>query len=126
MTDKDFYTLFGAANEEQDKDRYIAEWSSSDIFYPDPEEEGPSFDEVAAILQNIWDVAHMTVKDIRETTGLTQAEYAIHFCISRRTIENWESNYRNCADYVRLMMAESLGLLDIKREMPVKEEKPHE
>ena len=30
----DFYVLFGAATKEQERDRYIMEWSSSSIFYP--------------------------------------------------------------------------------------------
>ena len=110
----DFYVLFGAATKEQDRGRYIAEWSSSSIFYPDPE--SPDIDpvELTETLENRWDVAHMTVRDIRQHLGLTQAAFAERFCVPRRTIENWE--YKNkIPTYYILALAELAGLLKVKR-----------
>ena len=58
--------------------------------------------------------APLTVREIRQAAGLTQAQLAARFGIPKRTIENWEAaggNARNCPEYVRRMMAECLGLI---------------
>lgn len=34
----------------------------------------------------------MTIKELRQMTGLTQAAFAEKYHIPRRTIENWESS----------------------------------
>ena len=110
----DFYVLFGAATKEQDRGRYIAEWSSSSVFYPD--ENSPDIDagELTEALENIWDVAHMSTRDIRQHMGLTQAAFAERFCIPRRTIEGWESGGKD-KQYVVLALAELAGMLKVKR-----------
>lgn len=48
----------------------------------------------------------MTIKDLRARTGLTQREFAEHFGIPRRTIENWEQGKNKCPQYI-------LNLLEI-------------
>ena len=103
----DFYTLFGAATTEQDKFRYIAEWSSSSIFFPEGED-SPDIDaaELSDALSNIWDVAHLTTRDIRQHLGLTQAAFAERFCMSRRTVENQEARGNRVPPYKILMLAE--------------------
>ena len=58
--------------------------------------------------------ATLTVREIRQAAGLTQAQLAARFGIPKRTIENWEAtgdNARTCPEYVRRMMAEILGLM---------------
>ena len=111
----DFYVLFGAATKEQDRGRYIAEWSTSSIFYPNPESPDINADDLADALGNIWDVAHLTVRDIRRYLGLTQAAFAERFCMSRRTVENQEARGNRVPPYKILMLAESAGLLKVKR-----------
>lgn len=111
---RNFNTLFNAATAEQDRERYIAEWSSSSIFYPDPESPDIDPDELADALGNIWDVAHMSTRDIRQHLGLTQAAFAERFCIPRRTVEGWESG-RTTPPYVVLLLAESAGMLKVAR-----------
>ncbi len=111
----DFNTLFNAATTEQDKFRYIAEWSSSYIFFPDGED-SPDIDaaELSDTLANIWDVAHMTTRDIRQYLGLTQAAFAERFCIPRRTVEGWD--YGHAAPrYTVLALAELSGMLHVDR-----------
>lgn len=110
----DFYTLFGAATTEQDKFRFIAEWSSSSILYPDPESPDIDAAELSDTLANIWDVAHMTTRDIRQHLGLTQAAFAERFCIPRRTVEGWD--YGHAAPrYIVLALAELSGMLHVDR-----------
>ena len=109
-----FYILFTAATKEQDRDRYIAEWNSSSIFYPNSGSPDIDAGELADALGNIWDVAHLTTRDIRQHLGLTQAAFAERFCVPRRTIENWE--YKNkIPTYYILALAELVGLLKVKR-----------
>ena len=111
----DFYILFGAATTEQDKDRFIAEWSSSSIFYPGADSPDINADELADALGNIWDVAHLTVRDIRQHLGLTQAAFAERFCIPRRTVENWERKGGHIPTYNILALADITGMLKVNR-----------
>lgn len=115
MTYKTFNMLLGAATEDADRDRYIAEWSSSSAILPAPDApEQPDFDRITADLGNIWDVAHMSVADIRKAAGMTQAAFAERFCIPLRTVINWEA--RNTGTiYNRLMMADALGICTVIR-----------
>lgn len=110
MTNRDFNILWGEALASHDREVYIAEWATSSIFDPDPNAPAPDYDAVVETLGNIWDVAHMTFAEIRKHTGLNQAAFAERFCVSRRTVEGWESR-GSCPDHVRLMMAELLGLI---------------
>lgn len=111
----DFYILFNAATAEQDRERYIAEWSTSSIFYPKPESPDIDANELVDSLGNIWDVSHMTTCDIRQHLGLTQAAFAEQFCIPRRTVEGWEAR-RTTPPYVVLLLAESAGMLKVVRD----------
>ena len=110
----DFYTLFGAATAEQDRERFISEWSTSSIFYPKPETPDIDANELVDSLGNIWDVAHLTTRDIRQHLGLTQAAFAERFCVPRRTVEGWEAR-RTTPPYVVLLLAESAGMLKVNR-----------
>lgn len=106
LTDKDYSTIWGEALAAPDRDMYVSEWSTSSIWT-----DGDDLLEVAAYLGQLWDVAHMSVRDIRTAAGLTQAAMASRFCIPQRTIEDWCAGKRTPPDYVRLMMAEALGLI---------------
>ena len=48
----------------------------------------------------------MTIKDLRQQTGLTQAQFAEATGIPKRSIENWESGSRTPPEYLpRLLEA---------------------
>ena len=110
-----FYILFTAATKEQDRGRYIAEWSASSIFYPGENGTDINAAELAESLGNIWDVAHLTVRDIRRHLGLTQAAFAERFCIPRRTVENWERKGGHIPTYNILALADIAGMLQVER-----------
>lgn len=110
-----FYILFGAATKEQDRERYVAEWSSGSVFYPEPESPDIDPDELADALGNIWDVAHLTTRDIRQHLRLTQAAFAERFCIPRRTVENWERKGGHIPQYNILAYADITGMLKVNR-----------
>lgn len=42
----------------------------------------------------------MTIKELRQSTGLSQAAFSERFEIPRRTIEDWEAGRRNPPPYV--------------------------
>nr|DAW34352.1 MAG TPA: putative transcriptional regulator [Caudoviricetes sp.] len=108
MTDKLFSTLWAAALNCTDRDAYVSDWSLSSAWGDAPEAEIPAAR--IEILGQLWDAAHLTIRDIRAHTGLSQAAFATRYCIPRRSVENWESGDRQCADYVRLLLAEAAGL----------------
>lgn len=52
----------------------------------------------------------MDIKDIRQTTGLSQSKFAEHFGIPVRTLQQWEQGKSSPPDYVANMMAYILEL----------------
>lgn len=108
MTDKLFNTLWTAALDCADRDTYVSDWALSSAWGDAPKADVPA-DRVEE-LGHLWDAAHLTIRDIRAHTGLSQAAFAVRYCIPRRTVENWESGDRQCADYVRLLLAEAVGV----------------
>ncbi|WP_455057835.1 helix-turn-helix domain-containing protein [Jutongia sp.] len=42
----------------------------------------------------------MTIKEIRDITGLSQVEFGKKYDIPRRTIQNWETGERQCPPYM--------------------------
>ena len=103
MTDKQFCTIFADALASPDRDAFV-----SDAWVAPADADIPA--DRLDMLGQLWDVAHLTIKDIRAHTGLSQAAFATRFCIPRRTVENWESGTSSCPDYLRLLMAQSVGL----------------
>lgn len=106
MTFEKYYDLIRSALECSDAEQFISE-----VGYPDwaPDDVYRFIDD----LQNIYDVAHMTINDMRAAAGLTQRQLADRFDIPKRTIENW--SIRSCPPYVRLMIADLLGLITVNR-----------
>lgn len=42
----------------------------------------------------------MTIKEIRQLTGLSAKAFGERYGIPHRTIQNWEEGQRKCPDYV--------------------------
>ena len=42
----------------------------------------------------------MTIKELREASGMTQKSFSEFFGIPKRTIENWEGGKRECPEYL--------------------------
>lgn len=114
MTDKLFFSLWQDALAQPDRDMYIAEYGYPDWF----DSISPDADEVVEILTNIHRAAHMSVRDLVRESGLTQSAFAVRFCIPLRTVQDWcssGSNHREPPAYLRLMIAQLLGLLTVPR-----------
>lgn len=96
MTEKQFSRVWAEAIESSDRENFVSRVSAF------------------CGLNNaakIWDIAHMSVADIRRTTGLSQAGFAQKFCIPKFTVINWEQR-GSCAPYIRLMLARLCGLAE--------------
>lgn len=106
--DKLFFTLFGDAITSPDRDAFVSDWALSSAWGDAPEADVPA-DRVEE-LGHLWDAAHLTIRDIRAYTGLSQAAFAVRYCIPTRTLEDWERGARSCPDYLRLLLAQATGL----------------
>ena len=67
MTDKQFCTLFVAALA-ADRDAFVSDWSLSSVWGDAPDADIPA-DRIDT-LARLWDAAHLTIRDIRQATGL--------------------------------------------------------
>ena len=59
----------------------------------------------------------MTIKELRQSTGMTQTQFAQYFGIPKRTIEEWERGSRKCTAYLLDLMIYKLkneGITDEK------------
>lgn len=116
MRNHDFNTLWGAAIVTPDRDIFVSEWATSSIWNENPEDlSDKDLLRIADYCGNLWDAAHMSVRQIKDAADMTQAQLAERFCVPRRTIENWcvdgSKEGRSCPDYIRLMMMEALGII---------------
>lgn len=110
MTDFQFNVLWAEALASADRDAFISDAALSSIWGDAPDAAIP--DDRLQQLGQLWDAAHLTVKEIRAATGLSQAAFAQRFLIPRRTVENWESGTNTCPVYVRLLLAQAVGLYE--------------
>lgn len=62
----------------------------------------------------------MTVKELRNKTGLNQRLFAQKFHITLCTLQSWEQGRRNAPDYVMFMMEHILDLESRNNESTLK------
>lgn len=106
--DKLFFKLWSEALSSPDCNTYVSDWAMSSI-WGNTAEEDASAARIDA-LARIWYAAHLTIRDIRAHTGLSQAAFSIRYCIPVRTLEDWERGVRSCPDYLRLLLAQATGI----------------
>jgi DNA-binding transcriptional regulator YiaG len=59
----------------------------------------------------------MTIKELREASGMTQKAFAEYFGIPKRTVENWEGEKNQCPVYLLELMEYKLkkeGIINIE------------
>lgn len=64
-----------------------------------------------ARLSTIWDLAHLPMRELVASTGLSQTAFARQAGVPRRTVQDWCGEKRACPTYVRFLLAEHYGLL---------------
>ena len=62
-------------------------------------------------LSDIWDLAHLSMRELISRTGLSQTAFAKCAGIPLRTVQNWCAGSRDCPAYVRFLLAEHYKLL---------------
>lgn len=108
MNDAQFESCYIEAVTMNDKDAYVSDMALSSVWNDAEDADVPQ--ERLEALGRIWDVAHMSMRDIRKSSGMTQGAFAQKFLIPKRTIENWEENVNTPPEYVKILIAKALNL----------------
>lgn len=62
-------------------------------------------------LSSIWDLAHLSMRELVSRAGMSQTAFAKEAGIPRRTVQDWCCEKRACPAYVRFLLAEHYGLI---------------
>lgn len=62
-------------------------------------------------LSRIWELAHLSMREMVACTGLSQTAFAKQVGIPLRTVQDWCGEKRACPAYVRFLLAEHYNLL---------------
>ena len=65
-------------------------------------------------LTTIWGVANKPFQELLDDLGLNQSQCSRQFGIPLRTVQDWAGGRREPPPYIRLMMAEAVGILNIR------------
>ena len=85
--------------------------NSVTISIPDDADGGVDLDAEKERLANIWELAHLCMRELVGRTGLSQTAFAKRAGIPRRTVQGWCLGERDCPAYVRFLLAEHYKLL---------------
>lgn len=112
MTKDQYYYAVTEAAEYPDLDAYLSDVAMSTEWGDDPDAPIPQqrLDDLTAIFIAV----HRTTRDILDLSGLSQASFAQRYAIPRRTFQDWVLGVRTCPLYLRLLLQQSEGLLQVK------------
>lgn len=85
--------------------------NSVTLSVPDDAEGCLDLDAEKARLSAIWDIAHLSMRELVARVGLSQTAFAKGAGIPLRTVQDWCSEKRTCPAYVRFLLAEHYKLL---------------
>ena len=77
---------------------------------PDDADGCVDLDAEKARLSTIWDVAHLSMRELVARTGLSQTAFAKQVGVPLRTVQDWCGGRRGCPPYVIAMAAEILAV----------------
>ena len=109
MTINQYHLALTEIENYTDREAFVSDLALSSAF---PEDSDLSVTASELIL--IWEAYHMTIRDLRTASGLSRTDFSRRFCIPIRSVENWECtgpNARECPVYVRLLIADAIGLM---------------
>lgn len=111
MTDRQFETIYTAALSDNDREAFVSDWALADVWGEDDTAEGEELVARAELVDRIWGLAHLTIREVRDYLGLSQREFSRRFCVPYSTVLNWEA--RGCAPaYVVLLLARAGGMME--------------
>ena len=109
ITDEQFYALADGAVKYADRDAYVSDYRLSSM-WGNADDAADIPPERIELVAQMWDICHLSIKDIRAAAGLTQLAFSRRFLIPTRTIEEWEAGHRQCSLYLRLLLADAAGI----------------
>lgn len=105
MTNAELFTM--AANPVTSHDAFL-----NNVTLSAPDSPGYiDLDAEKARLSRIWEMAHLSMKELISLTGLSQTAFAKGTGIPLRTVQNWYCGIRECPSYVRFLLAEHYKIL---------------
>lgn len=112
MTQEQYSFAVTEAAEYTDLDAYLTDVAMSTVWGNDLNAPIPQrqLDDLTAIFVAV----HRTTRDILDLSGLSQASFAQRYAIPRRTFQDWVLGVRTCPLYLRLLLQQSEGLLQVK------------
>lgn len=99
--------LFSMAAE-QPKEIFV---NNITLSVPDDASDCVDLDAEKERLSNIWDLAHLSMRELVSRTSLSQTTFAKQAGIPLRTVQDWCCEKRACPAYVRFLLAEHYGLI---------------
>ena len=103
-----FSKLYDEAQGYTDAETYIAErsWQEwMDNYVTDKSAAFVDTTKIAAILNHIYDLAHMDIGQIRSETKLSAKDFANLFRIPARTVQSWVHQERRTPEYALLLIS---------------------
>lgn len=85
--------------------------NSVTLSIPDDADGCVDLDTEKARLSTVWDVAHLSMRELVDRAGLSQTAFAKQAGIPLRTVQDWCGEKRACPAYVRFLLAEHYKLL---------------
>ena len=71
--------------------------------------------QITSILKSIFNLAHSTIKEMRETHKLGRAEFCRRYFKKLRTVENWDAGIVDTPEDQKMMIGYSFFIEDMKR-----------
>lgn len=93
---------------EQPKEIFV---NNITLSVPDDASDCVDLDAEKERLSNIWDLAHLSMRELVSRTSLSQTAFAKQAGIPLRTVQDWCCEKRACPAYVRFLLAEHYGLI---------------
>jgi DNA-binding transcriptional regulator YiaG len=93
---------------EQPKEIFV---NNITLSVPDDTSDCVDLDAEKKRLSNIWDLAHLSMRELVSRTGMSQTAFAKQAGIPLRSVQDWCCEKRACPAYVRFLLAEHYNLL---------------
>lgn len=97
-----------AADPEASREAFL---NSVTLSVPDDADGCVDLDAEKERLSRIWELAHLSMREMVACTGLSQTAFAKQVGIPLRTVQDWCGEKRACPAYVRFLLAEHYNLL---------------
>lgn len=105
-TTAEFFIM--AADPEASREAFL---NSVTLSVPDDADGCVDLDAEKERLSRIWELAHLSMREMVACTGLSQTAFAKQVGIPLRTVQDWCGEKRACPAYVRFLLAEHYNLL---------------